>query len=243
MRQSLMSVVGLLCLLFVGGCTALEGELGGVLSSVMTDPAQLSMETIVAGLKEALAVGTNRAVAKTGKKGGYADNPKIRIPLPPELDEVGNVLRKIGMGGLVTQFESKMNLAAEHAAQQAAPVFVDAVKQMTFADAKAILHGEGSAATDYFKKRTGAELTALYKPIAAKYMNQVGAVRSYNDLMARYNRIPFAPKPKFTLDDYVADKAVTGLFTVLAQEERKIRKNPAARTTELLKRVFAGISR
>lgn len=221
------------------GCETLDSGLGGMLGALGGGSGELSLDTIVAGLKEALTVGTQNTVAQTSKAGGFAQNPRLRIPLPGELQTVGNTLRKVGMGAMVDDFEAKMNLAAEQAAAQATPVFVDAIKQMTFADAKAILSGKETAATDYFRDKTSARLRELFRPIVAKYTDQAGAAKAYKSVMDRYNQIPLVPKPAAaSLDDYVTDKGITGLFTVLADEETKIRQNPAARTTELLKKVF-----
>jgi hypothetical protein len=152
---------------------------------------------------------------------------------------MASTLRSIGMGGKVDEFEEKMNRAAEKAAALATPVFVDAIKSMTFDDARKILKGRGSEATDYFRDKTTAPLTKAYAPIVRRQMETVGAVREYNKLMERYKKIPLVPKPKFDLDEYVTAKALEGLFKVVGEEERKIRENPAARTTELLRKVFA----
>ncbi len=199
----------------------------------------LSVETIVAGLKEALTVGTRNAVTQTSKAGGYLNNARLRIPLPQELQTVGKTMRSVGLGSLVDDLEGKMNLAAEQAAAQATPVFVGAIRQMTFADAKNILSGKDTAATDYFREKTHAQLRTLYKPIVTTYTDQSGAARAYKSLMDRYSQIPLVPKPQQTsLDEFVTDKAIGGLFTVLADEEAKIRKDPAARTTQLLRTVF-----
>lgn len=199
----------------------------------------LSVETIVAGLKEALTVGTRNAVTQTSKAGGYLNNARLRIPLPQELQTVGKTMRSVGLGSLVDDFEGKMNLAAEQAAAQATPVFVGTIRQMTFADAKTILSGKETAATDYFREKTHTQLRTLYKPIVTTYTDQSGAARAYKSLMDRYSQIPLVPKPQQTsLDEFVTDKAISGLFTVLADEEAKIRKDPAARTTQLLRTVF-----
>ncbi len=219
--------------LVLAGCTGTD-----FLDSIKKDKA-LSLQTIIAGLKEALRVGTDNAVKTTSKKGGYWNNAAIRIPMPPELEKVGSTLRTIGLGKRIDEFEAKMNEAAEKAAKQAAPVFIDAIKQMTFEDAKKILRGRDREATDYFQAKTTDPLTKLYAPIVRRQMEKVGAVRSYNELMARYRRIPLVPKPKFDLDEYVTAKALEGLFKVVGDEESNIRKNPAARTTELLRKVFA----
>lgn len=226
-----------LCVLFAGilllaGCTGVS-----FLDTLKKEP--LSLQTIIAGLKEALRVGTDNAVKRTGRKGGYWQNAEIRIPVPKELDRMTSTLRRIGLSKRVDAFEEKMNEAAEKAAEQAAPVFIDAIRQMTFDDAKKILRGRKSEATDYFQEKTTEPLKKLYAPIVRKQMEKVGAVKRYNELMARYRKIPLVPKPQLDLDEYITEKALEGLFKVIADEERKIRENPAARTTELLKKVFA----
>ena len=220
------------------GCAGMDPAMKESILEALQAKRGMNLETITAGLKEALVIGTEKAVARASARGGYSANPKIRIPLPEELGKVKETLGKIGLSPIVTRFEDKMNEAAEHAAANAVPVFVDAIKSMTFQDAKAILKGEGSAAADYFRERTSDRLREIYAPIVKGRMEAVGAVRSYNDLMDRYNRIPFVPKPKFTLESYVTDHAIQGLFDMLADEERKIREDPAARTTELLRKVF-----
>ena len=223
-------------LLITSGCETLK--LVDEVTSLLGTQQGLTMDTIVGGLKEALVVGTRNTVASTGKEGGYSNNSLIRIALPQELQTFGDTLRKVGLGKQVDLFEQKMNVAAEDAARAAAPIFVDAVKQMSFADAKAILYGSNTAATDYFRERTSETLRAQYSGVVATHMNSLGVVRKYNDLMARYNMIPLVPKPTFDPEEYVTDQALNGLFAVLATEEQKIRENPAARTTALLRQVF-----
>ena len=225
--------------ILLAGTLVLAGCTGASLLGGIGKDRALSLQTIIAGLKEALRVGTGNAVATTSKEGGYLNNAAIHIRMPPELEKVGSTLRGIGLGKRVDEFEAKMNEAAEKAAKQAAPVFIDAIKQMTFEDAKKILRGRDREATDYFQAKTTEPLKKLYVPIVRKQMEKVGAVRGYNDLMARYNKIPLVPKPKFDLDEYVTAKALEGLFKVIGDEESKIRKDPAARTTELLRKVFA----
>lgn len=199
---------------------------------------QLDSGTIVAGLKEALRIGTQNAVRTTSREGGYLENPAIRIPLPERLQGMSDALRKAGFGAQVDRLERRMNLAAEKAAAEAAPVFADALGDMTIADARGILRGGETAATEYFRDNTYSSLKERYMPIVSRQMEQLGLVRLYNDLQTRYNRIPFVPDVSVTLDDYVAEEALDGLFHMLAREETKIRENPAARTTDLLRRVF-----
>ena len=225
-----------LAALLLAGCETLNTQ--SLLDAMSGKQGGLSLETIVAGLREALAVGTQNTVNLTGKEGGYALNQRLRIPVPAELETVAKTLRTLGFGSMVSDFEGKMNAAAEQAAAQAAPVFLGAIREMTFADAKAILSGPDTAATDYFRAKTSAQLRDLYAPIVRQAMEKVGAVTAYNNLLARYQQIPLVPKPKFTVESYVSEKGIDGLFTILADEERKIRQDPAARTTELLRRVF-----
>jgi len=223
-------------LLITSGCETLQ--LVEEVSNLLGARQELTMDTIIGGLKEALVVGTRNTVAQTGKKGGYTDNSLIHIPLPQKLQKFGSTLRAVGLGTQVDQFEQTMNEAAENAARTAAPVFVDAIKQMSFTDAKAILNGGNTAATDYFRQRTSGALRTRYSSVVSKHMNSLGAVRKYNDLVSRYNMIPLVPKATFDPEAYVTDQALDGLFTVLATEEQKIRENPAARTTALLRQVF-----
>ena len=199
---------------------------------------ELSLDVIIAGLKEALEVGTANAVRQTSARGGFADNLKLRIKSPDKIRKVTDTMKKIGMGAQVDHFEAKMNEAAEQAAGQATTVFVNAVRQMTITDAKKILQGKDTAATEYFRKKTEVELTARFEPIVSKHMQQVGAVDAYNRLIDRYHAIPLVPRANFDAEDYVTEQALNGLFLVISDEERKIRENPAARTTELLRRVF-----
>jgi hypothetical protein len=204
-----------------------------------TQGGELTEGTVIAGLKEALAVGTGNAVVQTSASGGFADNKRLRIPTPEKISKVTDTLRKVGMGATVDRFEAKMNEAAERAAGEAKPVFINAIRQMSFADARAILKGGDTAATDYFRSKTETELERRFQPVISRKMNEVGAVQVYNDLVDRYNKIPLTKKPAFTLEEYVTAEALDGLFLVLADEEKKIRRDPAARTTELLRQVFS----
>lgn len=225
---------------FIAGCETTDSKIGSALLSVLNNDAGggLSVETVVAGLKEALTAGTEKAVAATSKEGGYLDNSTIHILLPEQLNTMTSALRKIGLGSQVDQLESKMNQSAEMAAKEAAPVFLDAIKSMSFEDAKKILNGSDDAATEYFRKQTSETLKKRYLPIVTEQLEQVGVVSLYKNLEEQYNRLPFVPKTAVTLEDYVTDRALDGLFTVLADEEKRIREDPAAQTTELLKKVF-----
>jgi len=198
----------------------------------------LSDEKVVAGLKEALQVGTENTVKLTGTTDGYLRNEAIKILMPEKLRTLEKGLRTVGYGPQVDEFVVSMNRAAERAAPQAKEIFWDSIKAMSFDDARKILGGNETAATDYFKGKTTDKLTTALKPIVDKSMNEVGVTRQYKDLVGRFQTIPFAKTESFDLDHYVTDKSLGGLFYVLGQEEKKIRTNPAARVTDLLKEVF-----
>jgi hypothetical protein len=195
---------------------------------------------IVQGLKEALHIGTAKAIEKVSAINGYYKNPKIKIPLPERVQKVEKLLRTAGYGAQVDSFELSMNRAAEKAAPKAKTLFWEAIKGVTFSDAKRILKGRDNEATLYFKDKTFTRLHAIFKPIVNKTMSQVGVTRRFQDLNAKLNKIPFAERLSFDLDQYVTGRALDGLFLMLAEEEAKIREDPAARVTDLLKRVFGG---
>jgi hypothetical protein len=197
-----------------------------------------SESTNTSGLKEALRIATERAVQSTSRTNGFLENPKIRIGLPGALGKMAGALRALGMSAQVDELELAMNRAAEKAAGEATPIFVDAISKMSFQDAAGIVTGGDTAATDYFERTTSEPLRLRFRPIAEQAMQNVGLAQQYDQLLARYNAIPFASKPKLDLPSYVTDRTLAGLFDVIGDEERKIRTNPAARTTELLRQVF-----
>jgi len=243
MKKRVLTVCSL-SLLLIAGCAEMKGsELAGsmlnALSTAGNAASGLDEATVAAGLKEALTVGSERAVAATSKTDGFLGNELIRIAMPEELSTMAKTLRSIGFGSQVDAMEVGMNRAAERASEEAKPVLIDAVSRMTLTDAMGILNGGNTAATDYFRDKTSASLRSRFLPIVKEKMNQVGLYQQYNSLMNTYNALPLVQKPTFDLDNYVADKGLDGLFTTLAREEQSIRANPAARTTELLKKVFA----
>lgn len=201
--------------------------------------AALDEDTIIAGLKEALQVGARNAVESVSRTDGYYASPLIKIPLPPELEKVGEKLSDLGMERKVDEFVLSMNRAAEKAAQAALDIFVDAVLAMSLSDARSILRGPDNAATLYFEEHTRARLAQVFRPHVSDSMDQVGLTRLFKLIMDTYNAIPFVEKQSFDLDAYVTEKALDGLFTVIAGEEKKIRTDPAARVTELLRKVFS----
>jgi hypothetical protein len=194
--------------------------------------------TNTSGLKEALRIATERAVKSTSQTNGFLNNKKIRIGLPGSLGKMASGLRTIGMGAQVDELEVSMNRAAEKAAGEATPVFVEAITQMSFQDASGIVRGGDTAATDYFEKTTSQPLRTRFRPIVEQAMQNVGLAKQYEQLVGRYKSVPFTSTPKLDLTSYVTDKALSGLFTVVGEEEKKIRTNPAARATDLLKQVF-----
>jgi hypothetical protein len=204
--------------------------------------AGLSNDKIIAGLKEALTVSTGNAVALTGRPDGFLKNAAIKILLPEKLRNVGKGLRVIGMGSQVDALEVGMNRAAEQATPKAKQIFIRAVTRMTFSDARQILTGGNTAATDYFKRQSTDELTAAFAPIVHQAMENVGVVRQYNQIMKNPMAASLAADKSFNLDNYVVGKTLDGLFYTLGQEETKIRTDPAAQTTALLKEVFGKIA-
>jgi hypothetical protein len=207
------------------------GKLGG--------ETGLSEEDIVNGLKQALEVGTGNAVNAVSQTDGYFKNPKIKIPLPENVQKFEKILRATGFRNQVDEFELSMNRPAERAAPEAKSIFWNAIKQMTFTDARQILDGPDNAATRYFEDKTSKRLQEIFKPIAHQSMAEVGVTRYYQTIDDKIKTIPFADQMSFDLDQYVTEKALGGLYLMLAEEEKKIRQDPAARVTNLLKKVFA----
>ncbi len=220
------------CLLAMGCAGYNASDLGRILDQPLDD------ETVAAGLREALRIGTERSTDATSAIDGFYRNPLIKVALPAQYDGAANALRQIGLGSHVDEFELSMNRAAEKASGEAVSVFWDAITGMTISDAFGILNGGETAATDYFRRQTGDALQARFQPIVMTKMEEVGVYRIYEDLTSYYNLLP-VPKPEAVdLDEYITDRTVDGIFQVLEQEEQKIRDDPAARTTALLQKVF-----
>jgi hypothetical protein len=197
-------------------------------------------DQIIAGLKEALWIGTGNAVTATSKTNGYFGNQAIKILMPGKIRKAADVLGKVGYQKEVDDFVLSMNRAAEKAAPQAKTIFIDAIRQMTVEDARKILDGGDTAATEYFKAKSSGKLYEAFQPIVSSSMNEVGTTRSYKEMMGKYTALPFASAESLDLDRYVTNKSLDGLFYMVGQEEIKIRKDPAARVTDLLKTVFGG---
>ena len=193
-------------------------------------------------LKQALQVGTENAVKLTGRTDGYFKNAAIKILLPDKLKSLEQGLRIVGVGPQVDELVLGMNRAAEHAAPAARQIFFDAIGEMTIDDAQHILNGPATAATDYFKGKTTPKLTTAFRPVVEKSMSQVGVTQKYEELLGRAETIPFLNAERLDLNQYVVGKGLDGLFHVVGEEEQKIRTNPAARVTDLLREVFGSRS-
>lgn len=222
--------------IFLTGCTVqqIQQTLGDYLE---TD--ELTTEQVTAGLKEALVKGVTTGTSKASSLNGYFGNPKIKIPFPPDVQRVEDKLRSIGLGGEVDKFVETLNRGAEEAAKEAKPIFVEAIKGMTVQDAWGILKGTDDEATQYLKAKTSAQLTAKFQPVIKQALDKTSATKYYGDIISTYNKIPFVDKVNPDLESYATSLALEGLFTLVAEEEREIRANPGARTTELLRKVFA----
>jgi hypothetical protein len=234
-RRRLGAGLGSILLVLQFGCAGLqEIDLPGILDAT----APRDQTTVARGSKEALEVSTQRTISTLSEPGGFSKNLGLRLALPSELATVAQVLKGVGLGAQVDALEDAMNLAAEQAASRAVPVFANAIKSISIADAFAILNGPDDAATVYFRERTSQELRARFSPIASNAMRQVGVYGVYQELIARYDQIPFAKPPSVDLEDYVATRTLDGIFGELAKNEALIREDPAARSTALLRRVF-----
>jgi hypothetical protein len=198
----------------------------------------LTTAEVGAGLKEALTNGISKGADQVSLLDGYFKNPEIKIPFPPDVKKVEDRLRQIGLGGEVDKFVMTLNRGAEDAAKEAKPIFIAAIKQMTIEDAWAILKGEPDAATQYLKRTTSPLLKEKFKPVIQASLDKVNATKYYSEIINRYNSIPLVQKVNPDLNEYATDLALQGLFTMIAKEEKNIRQDPVARTTELLKRVF-----
>ena len=201
----------------------------------------LSQGEVVNGLKEALRIGTQNAAGKLGKTNGFFGNQLIKIMMPQEVKNVETTLRSFGFGKQCDQVILSLNRAAEDASTKAVPIFENAITSMTIQDGMQILRGGNNAATEYLRRTTTAALTQAFRPVIEQSLGKVGATRYWADIFTIYNRLPITRKKVNTdLTGYVTERALNGLFVTVAQEEAAIRQNPAARVTDLLRRVFGG---
>lgn len=235
----------LMCALLVGGC-ANQSELIGGLEELAGQAIEgsgtgLSALDISRGLKQALSVGSEQVVSQLGQTGGYNADPVVHIPLPQALISAREVASRVGLAGSFDTLEGRLNSAAEQAAPQARSLLLNAISQMTLDDARGILQGPDDAATQFFERTMGDRLSNAMRPIIDNSLAQVGAVRSFNQLLASYRKIPFAPPVEADLTDHVLQLGMQGIWHYIAVEEKAIRDNPVKRTTDLLRRVFGSV--
>ena len=233
-RLAIMGLFAMVCL------TAQSQGLNGLLNKAKqaVSGGGLSTADISAGLKEALTNGTNKGTATLSQADGFFGNAAVKILLPPEAQKVESTLRSMGLGKQVDDAILSMNRAAEDACKSAAPIFVNAIKQMSFEDAANILRGSDTAATGYLRGKTTADLTTAFSPVIKQSLEKVDATKYWNTLITTYNKIPFQKKVNPDLAAYVTDKSLNGVFYQIALQEKSIRQDPAARTSDILKKVF-----
>ena len=225
-------------LILLVGCAEMTKVMEDVNSAMETGETPLSNGEVISGLKEALTIGTKNSTSLTSKLDGYYKNPEIFIPFPQEVVKVKEKVEALGMKKQVDEFVMTMNRAAETASKEATPIFVNAVKEMTIADGFAILKGEDNAATMYLKNKTSGQLKIKFNPVVKNAIDKVHVTKYWNPVINTYNKIPFIDKQNPNLEDYITTKAMDGLFIMIEKEEKKIRKDPLARVTDILKRVF-----
>jgi hypothetical protein len=220
---------------FFLGCA----ELQQIADNLPAEGGYVSNAEVAAGLRQALNFGIEKQVTKLTKEDGFFRNELVRITLPPELQKVDRTLRDVGLDALADEGLKVLNRAAEDAVKEATPIFVNAVKEITFTDARNILTGSDNAATTYLENKTTAELYGKFNPVISNSLDEVGATQVWASIINRYNALPLTSSVNPDLPDYVTNEALEGVFTMIAVEEKEIRNNFGARTTELLKRVFA----
>ena len=230
-----------LALLALAGCSEKDMRQAIEIINSGTGEVPLTQSEVVAALKDSLSSGISKGALIASSKNGYYGNPELRIPFPAEVNEVEKALRKIGLGREVDRFVKQLNRSAELAAAKARPIFIKSITAMTIRDAFDILNGEADAATRYLMRTTGDELRAQFRPIVSDKLGETSATRYYGDIVKKYNELPFVSKVDPDLESYATDKAIEGLFVLIADEEANIRANPAARTTQLLRRVFGSL--
>lgn len=225
----------------VAACLAISVLLGPMGAQALSNPkasGSLDSSEVAFGLKEALFVAAKNAAGLASQVDGFYKNPAIFIPFPPEAKAMKNTLETIGLKKPVEDFVKTLNRAAEEAAKKAGPIFLGAIKELTIQDGYQILRGPDDAATSYLRRKTSARLNAAFRPVVRKAIAKVGVTKYWTPLVKRYNQIPFVQRVNPNLDGYVTERAISGLFKLMANEERKIRRDPAARVTDILRRVF-----
>ena len=202
---------------------------------------RLGNSEAASGLKQALADGSAAAVAQLGTENGFLNNPKVRIPLPPALQRIESALRYTGMKRQADELVVAMNRAAEAAVPEAKALLFESVRKMTFQDAKGILTGGDTAATDYFRRTTHAQLTARFRPIVKKATDQAGLAAQYNNLAGQAAQLGLVREQQASIEGYVTEKALDGLYLMIAEQEKALRANPLGATSDIVKRVFGAV--
>ncbi|MEX2513881.1 MAG: DUF4197 domain-containing protein [Cyclobacteriaceae bacterium] len=228
-------VLASLFIVYISACTSAEVNrfIQGASNAALTN------EEVGNGLKDALVKGISTGAELASKENGFLQNDLIRISLPEELRDIESTMRRFGLGSEVDRVLLTINRGAETTAMEAKPIFINAIKQLTIQDAFSILRGDQDAATQYLRKTTSERLTELFKPKIQESLDKVGATKHYSDLVNAYNALPTTQKINPDLNAYVTERAINGLFELIAIEELKIRENPAERTTAIMRRVFA----
>lgn len=226
-------IVSLVIVAVLFGCAELQNVVNNLPSGVLSE-AQIGN-----GLRQALDKGIDKQVSKLTGTDGFYKNNLVKILLPNELQAVDNALRKIGLGSVADEGIKALNRAAEDAVKTATPIFINAVKEITFTDAKNILLGDNNAATNYLSSKTSTNLYSSFNPVIKNSFDKVGADKVWENLITRYNSIPFVKKVNPDLTDYVTTEALKGVFTMIEVEEKNIRENLSSRSTDLLRKVFA----
>ena len=206
-----------------------------------TKPPALTNDEVIQGLREALSVGTNNSSGMASKVDGFYKNPSLFIPFPPDAQKVKDKMIQLGFKDRVDKFEMTLNRGAEEAAKGAAPIFLDAIKGMTIGDGFTILKGGDGAATQYLKDKTSLALHDKFTPVVKDALSKVELTKYWKPVIDTYNAIPLVEKQNPNLDEYVTQRATAGLFTLIAAEELKIRKDPIARVSDILKKVFGSV--
>jgi len=233
-------ILSLVLVSAMGLTNAQNGFINGIFTA--TNGTQLTNDNMVDGLMEALKLGINTASGNASKEDGFFKNQDIFIPFPPEAQKVKSTVEGLGMKKQVDDFIMKLNRAAEKASEKAAPIFLDALKQMTFQDALKILQSKDDAATQYLKSKTMAPLTDAFAPVINDALSSVGATQAWKVLADAYNNVPFVQKVNPDLGKYTTEKALIGIFKLVSQEEMKIRKDPGAWGNNIINNVFGAFT-
>ena len=240
MKKTIIPIVALIAMsITTSTAQSIQNIANGILNGNSgSSSSPLSNDEVIKGLKDALTVGTNNSTGLASKLDGYYKNPKLFIPFPKEAKDVKDKVDALGMKKQTDKFVMTLNRAAEEAAKSAAPIFISAVKGMSITDGFTVLKGGDNAATAYLQNKTTAELKQQFTPIVKAALDKVQITKYWKPIITKYNKIPLVRKQNPDLTAYVTDRAIAGLFVLLAEEELKIRKDPAARVTDILKKVF-----